>query len=222
MRKASIIIKISLFFAVAFAVTAQSNGKSILIIGDSNTEHGYITNAHADTLRKFYGVSDTGSGYMPLNAAFYLLVYHPSLVPGITVSYPTSWKLYDMFEGTRLAPPYLSPNGHWLKTASQSVSATVTFRDNGVNVYWLTDSLGGSFQVIIDNQVKAYVPTGGKHGVEKTSVTGLTSGTHTMLLKSLTIPAQGGVALLGFDAHSDRTGQTGRPVVHNWGNGYAA
>jgi lysophospholipase L1-like esterase len=223
MPNRSLILIAILISLTSIPFSAHSTGKSILIIGDSNTEKGLITTSLADTLRKFFGVTDTSTGYLPFNSAFYLITENRPLVPGISISYPNTWILYDMFEGSRLTPPFLSPNGHWLRTATQNATVTVTFRGNAVDVYWLADVLGGSFGITIDNQLKATVATAGVKSVQKTSVTGLSStGNHTMLLASTTIPTQGKVTLLGFDAHIERAGQVGRPTVHNWGNGYCS
>ena len=209
-----------MIFATAFA---QSNGLSVLIIGDSNTENGLISLALADTLRNYFGVASMGTGYIPLNSSFYEI--RDGRVTGVTIFYQTgSWTLMDMFEGTRLsAKPYLSPNGHWLKSSAANAAVAVTFPgSNGVDVYCLSDAGGGIFSVIVDNLTKFTVNTAGSRRVLKTPVTGLAPGNHTMQLKVLSVPASGNVTLLGFDSRNDLPGVTKRSVVHNWGNGYAA
>ena len=203
------------------AVLARTEGLSILIIGDSNTENGYITIALADTLQRYFGVSSMGTGYIPLNSAFYEI--KNNLIPGLSIFYQNPWTLMDMFEGTRLSvKPYLSPNGHWLKGSAVNTAVAVTSPGNSVDVYSLSDTVGGSFSIIVDNVIKDTVNTSGSRGVMKTTVRGLTSGSHSMQLKVTSVPASGNITLLGFDARNDLENVSKRSVVHNWGNGYAA
>ena len=204
--------------AVAFA---EKEGMSILVIGDSNTEQGFITHSLADSLLAYVGApSSMGTGYIPINSGFYEV--RDGRVPNVSVSYPSSWKLMDMFEGTRLTPPYLSPSGHWLVCSTVGAAATVTFPGNGVDVYWLSDANGGKFSIIIDNAAKDTLDTKGSRSVQKTAIRGLNAGNHTMQLKVLSIPSSGNVTLLGFDGRNDIAGIANRSVVHNWGNGYSA
>lgn len=215
------LLLLTLLLIATFPLSIKSAGLSVLVIGDSNTENGFITLALADTLRRHFGVDTMGTGYIPLDSSFYELRY--KRVPGVTVVYPNTWTLFDMFEGSRLAAkPYLSPNGQWLRSSAVNSIAAVIFPGNGVDVYWLASSTGGSFSITIDNAVKATVNTTGRNDVQKTTVTGLTAGQHTMQFKVTSLPASGSVTLLGFDALKDLAGQTKRSVVHNWGNGYVA
>jgi lysophospholipase L1-like esterase len=200
---------------------AQNDGLSVLIIGDSNTEHGFISLALADTLRNYFGGSTSGTGYIPLDSSFYEIRYQR--VPGVSIAYPNTWTLLDMFEGSRLqTKPYLSPNGQWLKSASLNALAGVMFPGNGIDVYWLAQSSGGGFSIAIDNAVKCTVNTTGQTGVQKTSIIGLAIGNHIVQFKVTSIPTPGNVILLGFDGSNDIPGRSKRPVVHNWGNGWSA
>jgi lysophospholipase L1-like esterase len=172
-------------------------------------------------LQRYFGVASMGTGYTPLNSGFYEL--RNNVFSGLTVSYPNTWTLLDMFEGSRLSTkPYLSPHGHWLESSTVGATATVTFPGNGVDVYWLSDTAGGRFSIIADNVAKDTVNTAGSRGVLKTTVAGLTSGNHTVQLRVTSVPVSGNVTLLGFDARNDLCGAAKRSVVHNWGNGYAA
>jgi Leucine-rich repeat (LRR) protein len=214
--------KILLFFCILVTtVLAGNTGWSILIIGDSNTEQGFITHSLADSLLAYVGASSSmGTGYIPINSGFYEV--RDGRVPDVKTSYSDSWKLMDMFEGTRLPPPYLSPSGHWLVSSTAGAVATVTFAGNGVDVYWLSNTNGGEFSIIIDNVAKDTLNTNGSRSVQKTNIKGLNSGNHTMQLKVLSVPSSGNVTLLGFDGRNDISGITNRSVVHNWGNGYSA
>jgi hypothetical protein len=213
-------------WAIIFCITSislsfgQNQGVSILIIGDSNTEHGFITLALADTLHKYFGVDTMGTGYIPFDSSFYAI--RNGRYAGVTIGYSTtSWTRMDMNEGTRLKTyPYLSPNGQWLLSSIVNANATVVCPGNGIDVYWLSQSLGGSFSIAIDNTIYDTISTTGSTSVQKTSITGLATGRHTILLKVISVPAQGNVTLLGFDARTDIDGQMKRLVVHNWGNGY--
>jgi hypothetical protein len=204
------------------AVLAGNTGRSILVIGDSNTEQGFITHSLADSLLAYVGApSSMGTGYIPINSGFYEV--RDGRVPNVSVSYPSSWTLMDMFEGQRLqTKPYLSPSGHWLKSSTVDAVATVKFPGNGVDVYWLADANGGKFQILIDNVARDTLNTAGSRSVQKTSVTGIPSGNHTMHLKVISVPVNGNVTLLGFDGRNDIAGIANRSVVHNWGNGYSA
>jgi hypothetical protein len=210
-----------MFLALPGALGAEKKGMSILVIGDSNTEHAFITLHLADTLRKYLGVAAMGSGYIPLDSSFYAIRY--KRYSGITIGYDTvSWKLMDMFEWTRLPPPFVSPNGQWLKSATVNARAAVTFIGNGADVYWLADSLGGTFSIDIDDTMRTVVTTSGKISVRKTAVSGLGFRSHTMRLTVTAIPDGGRVTLLGFDARNDFSNEPKRSVVHNWGNGWCS
>jgi hypothetical protein len=212
---------ILILFVLVTAILAKKEGMSIVVIGDSNTEQGFLTSALADSLLTYVdATSSMGTGYKPLNSGFYEV--RDGRVSGVKVSYPDSWKLMDMFEGTRLPPPYLSPSGHWLVSSTVGAVTTVTFPGNGVDVYWLSDAKGGKFSIIIDNAAKDTLDTKGSRCVQKTAIKGLNSGNHTMQFKVLSVPSSGNVTLLGFDGRNDITGITNRSVVHNWGNGYCA
>jgi hypothetical protein len=213
---------ISLWLPIVDA--AQSGGLSILVIGDSNTENGYITYGLSDTLQRYFGVLGMGKGYVPMDSSFYEV--RNKFDTGITIGYnPSQWTKMDMFEGTRLPAsdiPYLSPNGQWLKSSTLNAITTVTFPGTGVDLYWLADTTGGSFSTSIDGKVLDTISTTGNRLVQKTTITGLASGSHSMQLKVLTVPTGGLVTLLGFDAHTDIPGRPKRSEVHNWGNGYCA
>jgi hypothetical protein len=216
----------SVLFFIFFAQAAQSGGKTILLIGDSNTEFGYYSTALMDTLQSYYGVKGMGPGYIPMDSSFNALQKKNYLVHKDTVSirYPvTTWTKYDMFEGTRLSSmPYLSGNGQWLKSTTVGAIDSVIFLGTGVDVYWLADSLGGSFSIAIDGVLIDTVSTKGTRSSQKTIITGLTVQRHTMLLKVLSASAAGPVILQGFDSHTDMSGHSKRSLVHNWGNGYCA
>ena len=215
-------ILLSVLFSFTAAVCSPGSGLSVLIIGDSNTEHGFISLALADTVRSYYGGS-SGTGYIPFDAAFYELRYQR--VPRFSMEYPDTWKVIDMFEGSRLQEkPYLSPNGQWLKSASVGATAMVTFPGNGVEVYWLAQPTGGDFSIRIGSTYQCTVSTAGPTSVHKTSVTGLTGSSQFMQCSVTSLPeAQSSVVLLGVDARSDSSESTGgRSVVHNWGNGWSA
>ncbi len=212
-----------IFCIASFSLASgQNKGLSILVIGDSNTEHGFITLALADTLREYFRVDSMGTGYLPFDSSFYAVRY--GRYAGVAIAYDaTSWTRMDMNEGTRLAIyPYPSPNGQWLKSSTVNAAATLTCPGNGIDVYWLSQSLGGSFSIAIDNIIHDTINTAGSSSVQKTSITGLAAGRHTVTVTVISVPAHGGVSLLGFDARKDRVGQTKRTVVHNWGNGYGA
>ncbi|MEO6094384.1 MAG: SGNH/GDSL hydrolase family protein [Fibrobacteria bacterium] len=215
----SIILGLFLF---ALAWCDRKDGMSVLIIGDSNTETGFTSKALADTMRTYFGVASAGTGYIPLNSGFYEISSH--LISDVTISYQNTWKFIDMFEGypRQTAKPYLSPSGHWLTSSTVNAVATVTFPGNGVDIYWLANTTGGSFSIIVDNVTDTTVNTAGPHGVQKTEISGLTSGNHTVQFKVTSVPASGSVILLGFDARSNFSAVTSRPVVHNWGNGWSA
>jgi hypothetical protein len=209
-----------LCLAVWSCAFSQSRSASILVIGDSNTEHGFITLALADTLHRYFGIDAMGTGYIPFDSSFYAIRYNR--YTGVAIGYSTaSWSTMDIYEGTRLATrPYLSPNGQWLKSTSVNAAATVTFSGNGIDVYWLSQNLGGSFSIAIDNSIRDTIATTGATAVQKTSLMGLAEGRHTIIFKVTSVPAQGNVTLLGFDARNDIDGLVKRSVVHNWGNGY--
>lgn len=218
-KKVIALCLLSLAGTVASGVTRDSS-LSVLVIGDSNTEHGFITLALGDTLRKHYGGS-TGTGYLPFDSAFYTLRYNR--VPGFSIAYPETWTLLDMFEWNRLEEkPYLSPNGQWCKSTSVGARATVTFPGNGIDVYWLAQPAGGEFSVTIGGTVRCTVSTVGEIGVQKTTITGLEGTSQTMQCDVTSLPESGSVILLGVDARTDLVGSGGRSVVHNWGNGWSS
>jgi hypothetical protein len=204
------------------AVFAKKEGMSVVIIGDSNTEQGFLPRFLSDSLLAYVGSpASTGTGYIPIKSNF--LELNNNLIPGVTISYQNTWTLMDMFEGTRLQKkPYLSPNGFWTVSSTVGAGASVTFPGNGVDVYWLSDTNGGKFSITIDNVAKDTLDTKGSRGVQKTIIRGLNSGSHTMLLKVISVPSSGNVTLLGFEGHNDIAGIAKRSVVHNWGNGYCA
>ncbi len=201
--------------------TNEAAGFSILIIGDSNTENGFISLALADTLHRYFNVDVMGTGYIPLDSSFYAL--RNKRYPGVSIGYNASWTKMDMNEGTRLAAvPYLSPNGQWLKSSTAGATVTIAFPGNGVDIYWLSQSTGGVFSITIDGTAYDTVSTvgAGAASTHKTQIRGLSNSSHTLLIKVASVPSQGNVTLLGFDARRDIAGQNNRCAVHNWGNGY--
>ena len=210
------------FFCIILSFYSFGEDKelSILVIGDSNTEYGYITRALADTLSNLFYTGAGGTGYIPLNSSFYAVRYKRYQDISITYS-STSWICMDMFEGTRMATiPYLSPNGHWLKSIMSGAVATVQCPGNGIDIYWLSHSTGGTFSISIDEKIYDTISTIGSQSVQKTSIHGLSTDKHTVHFEVISVPAQGNVTLLGFDAHYGTADQYKRSVVHNWGNGY--
>ena len=210
-----------LFFTLLSLTYGNNCGLSVLVIEDSNTEYGLITQPLADTLHNYFDVDDMGTGYLPFNAFFYAI--RNGLYKDVSVDYSTttSWTLMDMFEGKRLGiEPYHSPNGQWLKCTTANAVATIQFPGNGIDVYWLSQSGGGDFSITIDDVMYDTITTTGQTSVQKTSISGLSAGLHTAYFKVIAVPEKGDVTLLGFDARFDIAGQSKRSVVHNRGNGY--
>ncbi len=52
-------------FLMGVTGTSRSAGFSVLIIGVSNTEPGFISLVFADTLRNYYPGGSSGTGYIP-------------------------------------------------------------------------------------------------------------------------------------------------------------
>ena len=183
--------------------------KTVLIIGDSNTENGYITNGLQDIMDATYGY--TGNGYYPLNDNFPI-----PLRGGVKVVNDLFWTPYDMvtWQGA-LGIPSNAPDGIWVSSATPDSVTTVSFRGDAVNVYYLVQPNGGQFSIEIDGKAVKLVSTAAPDRLsKKTSVQGLSAGMHSMRL----IVKDGTTTLQGFEVLNGAS----RTVVHNWGNASAS
>ncbi len=190
--------------------SGEKDPMEILIIGDSNTEGGNITNPMKDILEEKYGY--TGSGYTSLNENFPTPKRN-----GLKVVNDIHWKKFDMVTYlARLSTPYEAGQGMWITSAEKGATTLANFRGSAVDVYYLGKPDGGSFVIEIDQVQKIVVNTAADtRGSKKATVSGLSDSTlHNMRL----IVKEGSVSLQGFDAKIGNP----RGVVHSWGNSSAA
>ncbi|HUU96733.1 MAG TPA: hypothetical protein VM487_13430, partial [Phycisphaerae bacterium] len=182
---------------------------NILIIGDSNTEIGHISNGLNTLLKEQFG--DSGSGYVPLHERD-----QRWLPKTIAVRNDDGWKKFDMFDGARLPPPYLAPDGNWVTSVRTGATTTVTFTGAAIDIYWLGQPEGGAIQVVLDGKPGKPISTAAPTlAVNKTHIPSTKAGDHV-----LTLTAGGGkVTLLGADALAGAGNR--RAVVHKWGNGFS-
>ena len=205
-----IVAIIVLLGAVPMAVHGESGPYSLLLIGDSNIEYGPIANGYGEILDTTFG--DGGSGYVPLNATFTNLA-----ATGIQITSDAGWIGGDMnINGRHASRPIYSPNGLWTECSTPGAKLTVTFKGNGISLYYTALPGGGVFRVTLDGQDKGETDTGaGKAATQKLSFTGLTaSNAHTLQITLVS----GRVVLTGVDRIE---GFGKRAVVHNWGNSSA-
>jgi len=183
---------------------------NILIIGDSNTEMGHIASGLNTLLKEQFG--DSGSGYVPMHDGK-LGVLLPKT---IAVRNDDGWKKFDMFDGHRLPPPYLAPDGNWVTSVRAGVTTTVTFTGAAIDIYWLGQPEGGAIQVVLDGEPGKPISTAAPTlAVHKTNIPSPKAGDHVLTLTA----GDGKVTLVGADALAGAGNR--RAVVHKWGNGFA-
>lgn len=185
----------------------------ILVIGDSNTENGFITGELARNLENRFGYA--GSGYHSLNAA---VGTGAGYLPHLKITNDASWQPYVMVPGNKDAPaPYISPDGTAARSATPGAKTTAEFVGDAVDLYYLAAPGRGTFSVALDGgaaQVVDSVAAGRE--VRRVRVEKLKAGTHVLTATVET----GGVTLLGIDARAEGRSKA-RAVVHKWGRGYA-
>src|SRR5215831_16352568 len=108
------LLALVVLFTTAFPLWSQQKeelpgktkkGLQILMIGDSNTEHGNITMALKAILDSIYG--DYGSGFCTLNPNSM-----GRMPDSITISCDSNWSFFDMRNDVTPEPgTYYSPNG---------------------------------------------------------------------------------------------------------------
>jgi len=190
---------------------------SVLVIGDSNTEIGFVAGALQKNFNDSFGY--TGSGYFPMFTGWSGKIPYSGHVPTFDVTHAPSLSEIDMFfdNSRRPAPPHLAPNGLWLTGNTAGAHVTFPFVGGSVDFYWLADATGGTFSLQVDGiVVAASVSTSGTREVKKTSVTGLGGGAHVLTATIIS----GKVTFLGADVMPNTTGNNQRAVVHNWGNSW--
>jgi hypothetical protein len=215
--KAAIVLTL-LFQASLYSLPPRP---SILFIGDSNTEKGYLTGALQHFFDTTFGY--TGSGYCPFNTTDLTVPYIGFKPFTFVTTYGSTFTECDMYSVVRaFTPPYPSPDGKWIHGSTPGDSVTVRFVGGGIDFYWLSKPNGGTFKALIDGVQKVQVTTSGTISqTNKTSITGLdSSATKSHKLKISVV--SGEVTLLGFDVLPDSSGNNKRAVVHNWGNSWCS
>lgn len=184
----------------------------ILLIGDSNTEIGYIHAGLRDAAAADYGAG--GSGYLPCNED--RLGQLPS---GFFIDNDANWQKYDMYATSRLTPPHPAPDGNWAECTNVGATTTIRFTGTAMDLYWRAESGGGTFSISMDGvSVTNIAATNSFKACRARRGNAMTAGPHTAVVAVVS----GRVSLLGVDARSETNGPLWRAATHKWGNGCAS
>ncbi len=192
-----------------FGVTGWADAPRVLMIGDSNTQIGYIFKGLREAIARDYG--DGGAGYISCNPEG-----AGGAPAGFVMWVDSAWQRYDMHtNGVPLTPPHLAPDGLWVETTNTGAIALSRFKGTGSDLYWLSQPGGGSFSVSMDSVLLTNIATAGS-GMICSVWRGpdLPYGAHTVTVTSIS----GKVTLLGVDARVEAGGVGTRAVAHKWGN----
>jgi hypothetical protein len=185
----------------------------ILVIGDSNTEIGNITMPLKVFIDSAYG--DYGTGYCTLNTN------SMGRVPdSLTVQCDTNWIRFDMRnDWVPETGPYYAPDGLSISCAVPGAAVTVGFDGEGIDLYYLQDTEGGSFSVSIDGKKMATITHNQSIPcAAKATFNRLARGKHVMVIRVVT----GKTTLFGVDARIKSAKDSRRFILHKWGNGWAS
>ena len=187
-------------------------GLNVLVIGDSNTEIGYITGELARLFEQKYGYF--GSGYHSLNAPIGM---GSGYLPYLKIENVGWWQKPAMVQPG--APkPYVAPDGSYVWSNLAGAHTEVKFWGDAVDVYWLADPDGGEMSATVDaGPVQAVQTKSAARTVQRTTVKGFAAGWHTL---TLTVKSQT-ITLLGVEARVETPVGAARAVVHKWGKGWA-
>ncbi len=236
-RTTTVLLGVSLIFGGAGRLHAapqdsdeMNANRTVLFIGDSNTEYGFITGALKDILADEFG--DFGTGYYPFS--IYATVGSGRVwgwqgdMEGLKLSIDTvQWNLADaiglVYEGkynvTRKDAPTWSPSTHWIESREDGASMSAEFTGSGFDLYWTAAENGGTFEILVDDEVVQSVNTQGMPKTKRTSITNLDpSQKHTAVMRQ----TSGKVILQGMDVMRPVDGESKRAVVHTWANSGAA
>ncbi len=208
----------------------MTGDRTVLFIGDSNTEYGYITGALKDIMINEFG--DFGTGYYPFsfksNKSAGRIWGWQGDMEGLELSIDTAqWALVDavalVYDGgydvAREDAPTQSPSTHWIESNREGASMSAEFTGSGFDLYWTSTQDGGTFEVSVDGTVVETVNTGGMPETKRTTITGLDpSQSHTAVMTR----KSGNVILQGMDVRRTVDGEVNRAVVHTWANSGAA
>ena len=183
----------------------------ILVIGDSNTEIGHITNGLNRVLQQVHGLC--GMGYVCLHDKRTGAL----LPPLISITNDGGWAQMDMRDVERLPPPYPSPDGNWIEGRRPGAVATIVFDGPAIDVYWLSQPGGGSIACTVNGEAHTVITThAAKREVQSTRLRELGNGRHTLTLTAEHLP----VTLLGVDIIGECHGR--RVICHKWGNAWSS
>lgn len=169
--------------------TASSTRVNVAVIGDSVTRGyfassldtlGYVGKIR-DALQATYG--DGGSGFISAAADLGMIVAVPTGYAGQMKVTATGFAAAAPASGPGVAGPVASStNGHALTFTS--VRATT------IELFYLTLVGGGTFTYAIDGGAAVPVSTNAANGTGKTTITGLSNTTHTVVI-TVTVAASG-------------------------------
>lgn len=207
---------LAVFAVVLIAVSpvwSQQKGMQVLMIGDSNTEHGNITMGLKDILDSIYG--DYGSGFCTLNPNS-----TGRMPDSIAISCDSNWNFSDMRNDFTPAPgTYYSPNGLSISSAIAGAETVVHFPGDAIDLYYLQSQQPGQFSVMIDGKQKETIKQDtGACQTKKITFENIGPGNHIMTIKVIS----GDVMLIGVDAKKMSLKNDQRFIVHKWGNAWAS
>jgi lysophospholipase L1-like esterase len=191
---------------------AITNGMNVLVIGDSNTEIGFITGELARIFETKYGYF--GSGYHSLNASIGM---GSGYLPYLKIENVGWWQKPAMVQPG--APkPYMAPDGSYVWSNVAGSHTDVKFWGNTIDIYWLADPQGGDMTATVDAGMPQIISTKTeKRSIQRTTLKGFEDGWHTLVI---TVKSQT-ITLTGVDAKINTPGSTIRAVVNKWGKGWA-
>lgn len=185
----------------------RTKSMKVVILGDSNTEYGHITNALNTILVQTYG--DCGSGFVTFS--------RKSAQPqtsrlNIDVG---SWESGDVTTENNWWGTEQIDAAFGLNITSEEPGAVVTakFRDPGFTLYYLMQPEGGTLRLTLDGKEIAVLETAAdRKSTAKYSYQGKGGDTINRLKIQL---VSGKATLFGMET---LTTETVGGVVHNWGN----
>lgn len=216
-------------------LTAGSTPARIAVMGDSISAGYFASNIVtkgyigliATSLQTTYG--DGGSGFFGVRNSSVHLSSLNSTYGTQFVQLTGTWSSSGVGDG---------PGMTGIQSTSNGATATYTVRGTKVGIWYLRQSGAGDFTVAIDGGSPVTVSTAGATGAAKYEVTGLSAGTHTIVVtKSGTTRADlhgffgentTGVVVNNFSAYggvsANATGTAGfsNPATYGGGSGYPA
>jgi len=205
---------------------AMDSDRSVLYIGDSNTELGFITGALKDILINEYG--DFGTGYYPLsvngNISAGRVWGYQGTMEGLDLDIDTTdWNLVDaiglVYDGkykeTRNDPPNLSPSTHWVESRADGAAITAEFKGSSFDLYWGASENGGTFEITVNGATVQTVNTQGPVSTKRTTITDLDQSEKSTVVFT---QKSGTVILHGIDIKKTVDDENHRAVVHTWAN----